>query len=357
MKKRILVAPLNWGLGHATRCIPIINELLLQNIEIVIASDGRSHQLLQKEFPGLTHLPLPGYSVSYQKNGSIILQMMMQVPKILRAIDRENKLLKRIVKEYKIDAVISDNRFGLWTKDIPCVFITHQLFIKIPKQISFLEPIINFINHRYISKFAQCWIPDFEGEENLSGKLSHGKFLPRKTFFVGPLSRLKKENVVEKKHDLLVVLSGPEPQRTIFEKIILAQINDLNLKILIVRGVTEHSEKKQINPNVEMISYLGTKELNEAMNQSELLLSRSGYSTIMDLAVLGKKAIFVPTPGQPEQEYLAEKLKRKKIFYSEKQNEFDLKKALEESRDYSGLKINADAEVLRKRISSFLNSF
>lgn len=362
-KKKILVAPLDWGLGHATRCMPIITELLNQGTEVVIASDGRSYQLLKNEFPDLLHLPLPSYNVSYQGKGSLLLAMAMQVPKFINTIYKEHKSLQRIIRDYKIDAVISDNRYGLWSKKIPCIFLTHQLFIQIPNSISFLSPVTDFINHKFIQKYDECWVPDVEGEGNLSGRLSHKrKIQDISPFFIGALSRLHKIEKAEKKYDLLTVLSGPEPQRTIFEKIILSQIQKVNLsagrqdlKTLIVRGVTEQNEKTLVNEKVEMVSYLNAKELNEAMNHSELLLSRSGYSTIMDLAVLGKKAILIPTPGQTEQEYLAEELKKRKIFYTQKQKEFDLMKAIEENKKYSGLKINERSkDILKNKISKWL---
>lgn len=347
MKKRILVAPLNWGLGHATRCIPIINDLQKQGVEVIIASDGRSSLLLKKEFPNLVHLDLPSYNINYQ-GGNLIFSMAIQLPKIFSAINKEHLELENIISEHKIDAVISDNRYGMWNKKTPSIFITHQLFIHLPKPISFLSPIVNYLNHRFIKKFDECWIPDFPNENNLSGKLSHkiNTTFPltfrasavREAYFIGTLSRFRKIENAKKKYDLLIILSGPEPQRTIFEKLIQSQITNIKSKILLVRGITEENEREIINENIEMVSFLNSSDLNQAINNSDLILSRTGYSTIMDLAELEKKAILIPTPGQTEQEYLAEELKRKKIFYSEKQNEFDLKRAISESKNYQGIK-------------------
>ena len=211
---KILVAPLDWGLGHATRCIPIIKYLLEKKCEVVIGADGRPLQLLQKEFSALEFVVMPGYNISYPKDGSMVLKMAIQIPKILTGIKHEHELLKKIIKEKKIDAVISDNRFGLWSGEVPCVFITHQLMVKSP----FGEKIIHQLNKNYISKYSECWVPDHSGENNLSGDLSHKFSLPKNVKFIGALSRFTNEFILQKKYDLLIILSGPESQRTVFEK-------------------------------------------------------------------------------------------------------------------------------------------
>jgi uncharacterized protein (TIGR00661 family) len=349
---KILVAPLDWGLGHATRCIPIIKYLLEKKCKVIIGADGRPLQLLQKEFPALEFVTMPGYNMVYPRNGSMALKIATQIPKILTGIKREHELLKRIIKEKKIDAVISDSRFGLWSKELPCVFITHQLMVKSPIG----EKIIHRLNKNYISKYSECWIPDYAGENNLSGDLSHKFPLPENAKFIGALSRFINGFIEPKKYDLLVILSGPEPQRTVFEKKILLQVKEVEKKILIVQGITEKNEKRKISENVEMISHLISEELQKQILSSEIILSRPGYSTVMDLAVLGKKAIFVPTPGQTEQEYLASYFSEKKIAYSVSQNKFDLKIALEESGKYKGFTEKYSGEEFKKAVDDFILS-
>jgi len=182
-KKRILVAPLDWGLGHATRCIPIIRYLVEKNCEVIIAADKRPMELLKKEFPSLEFVVMPGYNISYPKNGSMVLKMAVQVPKILKGTKQEHTQLEKIIAEEKIDAVISDNRFGLWAKKIPCVFITHQLMVKSPLG----EKWIHKLNKDYISKYSECWIPDVKN--GLSGDLGNKFKLPEHAKFIGLLSR------------------------------------------------------------------------------------------------------------------------------------------------------------------------
>lgn len=188
-EKKILIAPLNWGLGHAARVIPIIRELLNLEAEVLMAADGRALEFLRKEFPQLNWIRLPGYDIRYQEKGSLTLQLLRQLPKIMVSFFAEQRQLEKIIQEERIDVVISDNRYGLFSKKIPCVFITHQTGIIVPKPFKWTEKIINRINHILISKFDACWIPDFEGENNLSGDLSHKYSKPPNAIFMGPLSR------------------------------------------------------------------------------------------------------------------------------------------------------------------------
>lgn len=357
---RILVAPLDWGLGHATRCIPIVKYLLEKECEIIIGAGGRSLQLLQKEFPRLECISMPGYDISYHENGSMALKMAAQIPKILSGIKQEHRLLKNIIADKKINAVISDNRFGLWSKEVPCVFITHQMMIKSP----FGESLIHILNKRYVSKYSECWIPDIQdGETGFSGELAHRFPLPKNAKFIGLLSRFSSATQDRKiRNGLLVILSGPEPQRTIFEKTILDELKNIplnppskgELTAFIVQGITEKNERKRVSENIEMVSYLTSAELQEEIIASEVILSRSGYSTIMDMAILGKKAIFVPTPGQTEQEYLANYLSEKKIAYSVDQNKFDLATALKESENHTGFTPPVPREEFKKAVNLFL---
>ncbi len=339
-KERILICPLNWGLGHATRCIPIINELIRQGHTIVVAADEGPLKLLKKEFPDLAFIVFPNYSVRYPSGRNMTVSMLLQSPQIFYSIYKEHLQLKKIIAHNKIDVVISDNRFGLWNKYVKSIFITHQLFIKTP----IAQVFTNAINHWFIKQYDECWVPDAEGENNLSGELSHQQKQLPNVKFIGALSRFnKQENSLEKKWDVLVILSGPEPQRSIFENLVVQQLKQTSLKTLIVKGVVRDEEVwEEINSNITSVSHLLTKQLETVLLSSEIIVSRSGYSTIMDLATLGKKAIFVPTPGQTEQEYLAERFMKKGICFSQTQTEFDLEIALKESENHTGFKNSFD---------------
>jgi len=328
-KKRILVAPLDWGIGHATRCIPIINALLKHDFEVILAADGRPLHLLSAEFPQLEIIRFEGYNIKYSNYLPMSISMLLQIPKLLWGIKKENSALAEMITDYNIDGVISDNRFGLFSNKVPCVFITHQLQIQSP----YFSDSIRDFNYKYINRFDACWVMDDE-ENNLAGSLSKPNTLPNKTIYIGPQSRFENQNT-EKKYDFLAIVSGPEPQRTILEKGLILALKDRKEKSLIVLGKPELKNAEQIG-NLTIKSHLKASDLNTAILQSHLVICRPGYSTIMDLAKLGKKAIFIPTPGQTEQEYLAENFMSKRICYSQKQSDFNFELAIKESKKYNG---------------------
>jgi uncharacterized protein (TIGR00661 family) len=333
-RPRVLVAPLNWGLGHATRCIPVIFKLLQENCEIVIATGGECKILLQKEFPDLDFVELKGYGVQYSRNKyRMPLKLLLQFPKLFYRILAEKRWLKKIIRQYKIDAVISDNRFGLNHEKIPCVYITHQLKIKTGN--SFTGQIAQKIHYHFINKFKVCWVPDAGGEINLAGELSHPAVLPDPpVIYLGPLSRFEKKEITIK-YDLCIILSGPEPQRTVFEKIILKGLDDFSGSVLFVRGLPGKTFTNELkDPAIEIKNHLPAAELNLAIQQSKLIICRSGYTTVMDLVKLQKKAILVPTPGQTEQEYLAKYLLDKKIFYCTSQHNFSLSAEIKKAMSF-----------------------
>lgn len=332
-QKKILVAPLHWGLGHATRCIPIINSLKQHNYEVLLASDGAALELLRKEFPALESIELPSYQISYSKKGALFkLKMISQIPNIRKTISEERKLISRLVEDRKIDGIISDNRLGVRSKKIPSVFLTHQVNVLSGNTSIFSSK----LHQNVIKKFDECWVPDLEGPVNLSGKLGHSDRLDFDLKYIGPLSRMKKKDLPIK-YDILALLSGPEPQRTLLEEKLTESLLQLDKKVLLVRGVVENTEKRTFNKHIEIVNFLGTQSLETAINESELIISRSGYTTIMDLAALEKKAYFIPTPGQYEQQYLAKRLKERGLVPSCKQDKFALEK-LSEVEVYSGLK-------------------
>ena len=332
LKKRILVAPLNWGLGHATRCIPIINELIQHNFEPVIASDGSALELLKKEFPKLQHIELPSYNIKYsKKKKNFKLKLIKDTPKVIKAIKAEKKQVKELVKNSNIKGIISDNRLGVYSKHVPSVFLTHQLNVLSGSTTWFSSK----LHQRIIKKFDNCWIPDQMGEPNLSGKLGHSNSYDSSLKYIGPISRFQKQDIPEK-YDLLVLLSGPEPQRSLLEKKLLNEILSLDKSIVFVKGIVESKQTKTTQGNIDIYNFMTSKELERTINESSMVLSRSGYTTIMDLAKLNKKAYFIPTPGQFEQEYLAKILDDQGIAPSCNQDDFNIDK-LDDIKNYSGL--------------------
>ena len=340
---RVLVAPLNWGLGHATRCVPIIRGLIEQGHEVVIAADGYPLRFLRREFPHLEWVEFEGLKVRYADGQSQVGAMLRQLPSFVRGIWREHKELKRIVEAHDIDVVVSDNRFGLWCKGIHSVYMTHQLMVKMPRGLQWMEWGVWRLHRWFIKHYDECWVPDVEGEGNLSGDLSHKYPLLKNTRFIGPLSRfsttpIRWEDVrveaealdLRQRYDVVAVISGPEPHRTNLER----EITDYRLQItdnsqqstvngqqtltpfgqgsktdgfslLIIQGLpADDLRLAEHKDGVDYIPHLPTGLLQWYMQEAKEIVCRSGYSSIMDLYTIGRKAHLIPTPGQTEQEYL-----------------------------------------------------
>jgi uncharacterized protein (TIGR00661 family) len=358
-RKRVLVAPLDWGLGHATRCIPIIYDLIGRGFEIIIAADGPIKILLKKEFPHVVFTQLKGYNISYSQHGSwLFLKLLLQLPKLLWSIHSEKKWLKKIVRNNNIDLVISDNRLGLSHKTTACIYITHQLKIKTGTR--FTEWLAQKIHYFFINKYNSCWVPDHESGNDLAGELSHPKKLPAiPVKYLGPLSRFEKITV-EKKYDLLVLLSGPEPQRTILENVMLKELKTFHGNILLVRGLPGNADNGIQQPKMEngmmVANHLPALALNAAILQSHLVICRSGYTTIMDLVKLQQNAILIPTPSQTEQEYLAAYLAEKKIFFSVSQKHFSLNNVLQKLQGFPFTTFSIEQEQYKNIISEFVTT-
>lgn len=328
-KTRILVAPLDWGLGHATRCIPLIRELLAREADVWLAGEGAQERLLRDEFPALPFLALPGYRIKYAATArGLAWKMIGQTARMKKAIRQENKWLKDKVRVHGFDAVISDNRFGLYHDSVPCVFITHQLQIKTGLG-AWTEKILRRWNYRYINRFTRCWVPDVEAEFNVAGDLSHPGRLPVKPVeYIGLLSRFEKKAIAEKKNHLLIILSGPEPQRTLLENMIIKEIAHYNGSAVIARGLPGDERLIPSTNMIKFYNHLPAAALNDCMQEAEYIIGRSGYSSIMDALALQKKMILVPTPGQTEQEYLATRLAQKGIALRVEQKDFSIAAAL-----------------------------
>ena len=304
--KKIIIAPLNWGLGHATRCVPIIKELQKSNFTPVIASDGTALQFLIKEFPSLEFFELPSYKISYGRN--LKWSLIRKIPTIVRAVHKERLLIQEYIHQNpNVVGIISDNRFGCYYTKIPSVYITHQLNVL----SGFLTPVTSFFHRRVIRKYNECWIPD---EENsvYSGKLSRSsKNLNQK--YIGVLSRFKKQELPQD-IDVLILLSGPEPNRTQLEIKLTSIFKTSSKKVYLIQGVVEKTQKTTKENQLTIVNFMLTKQLEHTLNLSKMVICRAGYSSVLDLVSLRKKALLIPTKFQNEQEYLAKYLQQKGYF-------------------------------------------
>ncbi len=351
--KKILITPLDWGLGHTTRCISIIRFFLDKGFSVIVASNSTQKAILQKEFDSVEYLELKGYEIAYTKNKILFpFKLIVQLPKLIGRILSEHRWLQKTIDTHKIDLVISDNRFGMFTSKVPCIFMTHQLTIKAP--FAWLESLLQRINYSYINRFSQCWVPDYAGENNIAGALSHPKKLPDiPVHYIGPLARFEKDEKAIINYQCCIILSGPEPQRTLLENIILKQLPSISGNCLLVRGKPNSENSTVSIPNVTIKNHLNGLQLQKAIHSSAFIITRSGYTSVMELLALQKKSILIPTPGQTEQEYLGKQLMRQHWAYSVEQKGFDLADALTIAKEFT---YNLPS-VEDSSLSIFLNDF
>ena len=326
---KILIAPLNWGLGHATRCIPLVRQHLEQGDEVVLAGDGDSLLLLQRHFPQLRVIHLPSLELRYTANDQQRGFYLRAIPALLRFTIADHYYLRQQLAIEHFDLIISDNRFGFFTRQTRCVYITHQLYIRLPRRLRIFQPLARAVHACIIKRYHEVWVPDYENmEESLAGELCHGGRYDAHVKYIGPLSRFASSEGTPKElrrnsedtpkpyhapvaenteYSVVAILSGLEPQRSIFERAILERYANSSEKVLLVRGKVAEAQTMISRNNITIVASLSDQALLDAMEPATTIIARSGYSTIMDLAVLGllHKAELHPTPGQSEQEYLA----------------------------------------------------
>ena len=303
-----LIAPLDWGLGHATRCVPIINECLAKGEKVTIAADGAAAAFLKSEFPNLTHIRLKGWRMRYF--WPLPLAIFLQLPFFGISILFEHWRLQRIIRQNGISRVISDNRYGLWSRNADCTIITHQLYIQLPHWLKPFEKPLHAFTARLLRRFSHIWVPDYaDAEKSLSGALSHGGALDAEVEYIGPLSRFTADCMNEPAlpvPTVLVVLSGPGRQKQRFAKRVLKHLKGTAKRILVV-GAEPNLKYQVTDGNTLIVNHLPTAELNALLKLAPHVIARSGYTTIMDLHQVGRRAILFPTQGQWEQEYLSKR--------------------------------------------------
>jgi len=335
---KVLIAPLNWGLGHASRCVPLVQRFLDAGDEVILGGDGDSLTLLRKHFPKLRYVYLAPLNLRYSKGSRQVFAMLRAMPQLIAWSFKDHAILKAVLREEPFDLIVSDNRFGLYSvspkdglsakrsnSETVCqpkaVYMTHQLHIMLPKGWRWLEPVAERLHKRIYSRFDEVWVPDFEEKEkSLSGEMGHPSHLrfghlPFTIEYIGPLSRFEttryRDHEITTPYNIVAVLSGLEPQRTMLEKEIVARYTDKKDQVLIVQGLPSRPNTRIKRGNITIVPYLSDNELVAALTGAQRIIARSGYSTIMDFQALDvlDKAELIPTPGQPEQEYLAERIR------------------------------------------------
>lgn len=358
-KKRILLAVLNWGLGHASRCAPLVKHLEAFNCEVVLASDGAALKHLKSAFPQNSFIELPSLNVHYESKLGAAFSIIRQLPKLFIAIQKEKQFLDQLIEKDQFDLIISDNRYGIYHEQIPSIILSHQLNIQAPIG----KRGINILLHKYLNRFDYCWVPDDE-KHALSGSLSSSKGVKVAIEYIGALSHFMDQTLIadESKVDaFLAILSGPEPLRTQFEMQLIQQASRDRVRLKIVRGSNTPLPKEYAEIDcVEAVNMLQADELYKEISMHKGVICRAGYSSIMDLTCLKKPALLIPTPKQSEQEYLAKIHMRNGNFYSVTEGKLNLKSDL--AKAFSGefkpkessLKLNEQRELIRNSIAGLI---
>lgn len=351
---KIIYAVCSWGLGHASRSLPVIRKLIDEGNEITIISHGRSLELLKKELgkKPSEYIEIQDYPMLLSENSrQFMAKSMIYWPTFIKRLRKGFVKISKILEQKKYDRIISDARYDMYNRKIPSFFISHQMRIMNPLRIKIFERSMENFNLFFFKRFCGVIIPDYK-EENLSGDLSHNLFKidENKLHYAGALSDFKRKNM-KKDIDYMISITGPEPQRTMFQEKILSSISSLKGKIVITLGKTENIKEFK-KEKIETYSYLSKEDREDFLNRAKLVISRSGYSTILDLAVIGTKALMIPTPGQIEQEYLSNYHNSKGTFYSVNQDKIDLTRDVEIAKKTDGVKRRCDVD---KSVENIIN--
>ena len=340
-QKAVCISPLDWGLGHATRCISLIHALESLDYKVYIATEGKHEAILREAFPNAVFLHIKGYRIWYTRARALLIPaIIVQIPKIIKAVINEYFWLKRTAKQYSFDLIISDNRFGFFHKEIASVFITHQLELQTP--FAWSTRLNQIITYAFINKYAACWVADMLPPNNLSGVLANPKQVPNtRLWYMHCLSRLIEEQEVAegialnaKTNLFLGIVSGPEPQRTLLENILWEEGNALDEKFVLIAGLPDNNGYHKKTERGTLYHHLNGAALKNQIHQAEFIICRGGYTTLMELIPFQKKLIFIPTPGQTEQEYLGKYWEHKKWAICFSQSEFNLKDAINKAREF-----------------------
>jgi len=358
----VLVCPLDWGMGHATRCLPVIHSLLQNGCKVIVAADGKPFDFLFGELSEKVEFRrFEGKTIRYPRGGFMLAKLAIQVPEFIWSITKEQQRLKQLIIDTGATVVISDNRFGLWNRKVRTVFITHQLNVQIPFPLKFIQPLSRWVVRKFAESYNFCWVPDTPLAPGLSGELSHVK-LPKNVRYIGILSRFgliadsEFKNPLPKdfpKNFYFAILSGPEPQRGTLETLLTNQFLDCNLPVVMALG-SPGQEVYEREKNILKISHLGSNQFGWLLKNARLIICRSGYSSLMDISVFGKRALLIPTPGQTEQEYLAQKLHSGGMALYVRQDELMLDNQLHLAEKCTGIPSESNQQLLQSAVEELL---
>jgi len=335
--KKVLFGTSSWGLGHATRDLNLIRGLLSRGCEVTVVSTGGALRVLKGELGDSCHyLDWPDIPSSVARSSFLFyLKTTANVPRIMWIWHREKRRVAELLRQERFDLIVTDHRNGLVRSDVRSCFITHSPRYIAPWRDPFMEGIMEWFLARWFAPVYKILIPDDE-EGGMSGDMSHKiRFTPReKLAYLGILSSAHRRDLPQD-IDYFITISGPEPQRTMFADKVLSQVDKLSGKIVIALG-TPGGTAPKLGNKIEIYPYLNRDKQEEMLNRAKLVICRSGYTTLMELAEIGRKALLIPTPGQSEQEYLAKTLRERGEFYSVRQNKLDLVRDTKIASTYSG---------------------
>jgi uncharacterized protein (TIGR00661 family) len=358
--RTIFIAPLNWGLGHATRDLPLIKAFLERGDKVFIAAHDRARMLLESEVPQCEFVDFPEYPIRYPQSSFFVTRFMFVIfPRMLRAMYREKKQLKLLHKKYQFDFIISDNRFCLYLKNVKSYLISHQLRYILPFPVTRLESWPEYFTSSFFKHYDKIFIPDKDDPDSLTGELSHNMryLVKEKLHYCGILNDIQKSSLSPKKDiDYFVIISGPEPQRTKLERIIFKQVNSLSGKIVVALGMPEKNYKIH-QGNATFHTYINRRQIHEYLQRSKFIIARPGYTTIMEMIHFGLKGLFIPTPGQIEQVYLAKYYEEKQWCHCVSQYRLDLAKDVEDAKTYKGFpgSLTTSEENVKELLEKYFN--
>lgn len=348
---KILFAASSWGLGHATRDLILIQALMDAGHSVTVLSTDRALKLLRGELADqCDYIDLPDIPKALgHTSASFYLKMTMALPLVFRTFRREHRFVDELCRAGKCDRIVSDSRYGVWSRDVPSYHLMHTLHQISPFRVRLVEHVIESIQRGLLSGAKKVLIPDQE-ENGLAGELCHDlvAFRRDQIEYLGILSSVLRMPV-EQDIDYFITVSGVEPQRSILEKKVLRQARELDGRVVITLGRPDLPFSVSDDGRLAIYSFLGRRRQAEMLNRARTVVSRSGYTTLMELAELGKRALMVPAVGQSEQEYLAGLHERRGTMHSVPQSRLNLARDLRDAERYPGLSgVRPTCEAVKK---------